>query len=157
DLDELELGKPAACGTLPEPLQSAYVIYTSGSTGRPKGVTISHTALANLLESMARELGLAPGDRLLAVTTVSFDIAALELLRPLAAGATIVLADQETAADGARLLELMRRSGATVMQATPATWQMLLAAGWPPAAGEAPGCPLKVVCGGEAMPASLAA
>ena len=128
----------------------AYVIYTSGSTGRPKGVQIPHRALSNFLYSMADEPGLTAEDVLLAVTTLSFDIAALEIFLPLIQGAKLVLASRETAADGVRLLETLDQCGATVLQATPATWRMLLAAGWQ-------GSPqLKALCGGEALPVWLA-
>ena len=128
----------------------AYVIYTSGSTGKPKGVEISHRALVNFLTSTLRTPGLTAKDTLLAVTTLAFDIAGLELFLPLMSGARVVIASNEQARDGARLLALMQRSEATVMQATPATWRMLLAAGWQ-------GDPhLKVLCGGEAWPRELA-
>jgi surfactin family lipopeptide synthetase A len=127
----------------------AYVLYTSGSTGKPKGVRISNRALVNFLCAMQREPGLDAGDTLLAVTTLSFDIAGLELFLPLISGARVVIAGREVAADGARLSSLLARSGATVMQATPATWRILLAAGWA-------GSPeLKILCGGEAWPADL--
>ncbi|MFP5286435.1 MAG: amino acid adenylation domain-containing protein, partial [Thermoanaerobaculia bacterium] len=127
----------------------AYVLFTSGSTGRPKGVQISHRALVNFLASMAEEPGLRETEVLLAVTTLSFDIAALELILPLTVGGRVAIAGREEAADGARLLE--RLSGASVLQATPATWRMLLDAGWT-------GSPdLRAFCGGEALPAALAA
>ena len=128
----------------------AYVIYTSGSTGRPKGVQIPHGALVNLL-SAAREL-VKPTheDTLLAVTTLSFDIAGLELWLPLMVGARIVLASSPTACDGARLATLLDRTQATIMQATPATWQLLLHSGWTGGSG------LKVLCGGEALSWKLA-
>ncbi|HYG64366.1 MAG TPA: amino acid adenylation domain-containing protein, partial [Thermoanaerobaculia bacterium] len=128
----------------------AYVIYTSGSTGRPKGVEVRHGGLAAFLDAMARRPGLAAGDVLLAVTTVSFDIAALELFLPLAVGARVALASRETAGDGALLAEEVRRSGATMLQATPSTWRMLLSSGWQGAPG------LTALCGGEALPADLA-
>ncbi|MCK6548886.1 amino acid adenylation domain-containing protein, partial [Myxococcota bacterium] len=132
------------------PEQLAYVIYTSGSTGRPKGVRIRHRAVANLLLSMAREPGIEPHDALLAVTTISFDIAALELYLPLVTGARVVLASREIAVDGARLESLLRSSGATILQATPSTWRMLILAGWT-------GSPnLKILVGGEALPSPLA-
>ncbi|HEY8602499.1 MAG TPA: amino acid adenylation domain-containing protein, partial [Thermomicrobiales bacterium] len=128
----------------------AYVIYTSGSTGRPKGVQIPQRALVNFLLSMARTPGLTRDDTLLAVTTLSFDIAALELFLPLIVGARVVIAGREVASDGARLLDLLDRSAATIMQATPATWRLLLAAGWH-------GSPhLRALCGGEALPRDLA-
>ena len=108
----------------------AYVIYTSGSTGKPKGVTIPHHAVVNLLSSMRKKPGLDATDALVAVTTLSFDIAALELFLPLCVGATLVIASREVAADGGQLLAKLRTSGATIMQATPVTWHMLLEAGW---------------------------
>ncbi len=134
----------------PSPDSLAYVLYTSGSTGRPKGVQIPQRALVNLLTSMRREPGLAAEDTFLAVTTLAFDIAALELFLPLTTGACVVIADREVAADGRRLARLLEDSSATVMQATPATWRMLLQAGWR-------GNPkLKVLCGGESLPRDLA-
>ncbi len=139
---------PLADTTTPDEL--AYVIYTSGSTGTPKGVEVRHRGVVNFLTSMAREPGMQSSDVVLAVTTLSFDIAVLELLLPLTAGATTVIADQETAGDGTRLLQLLKNSHATVMQATPATWRLLLAAGW--SGGEG----LKVLCGGEALSQELA-
>ncbi|HEV2736114.1 MAG TPA: non-ribosomal peptide synthetase, partial [Longimicrobiaceae bacterium] len=132
------------------PENLAYVIYTSGSTGRPKGVAVPHRAVVNFLESMRAAPGLAAGDTLLAVTTLAFDIAGLELLLPLTTGARVAIADRETASDGARLREVIAASGATVMQATPATWRMLLEAGWEGSPG------LRVLCGGEALPRELA-
>jgi amino acid adenylation domain-containing protein len=128
----------------------AYVIYTSGSTGRPKGVTVPRGALANFLGSMRREPGLAPSDVLAAVTTISFDIAGLELYLPLIVGARIELVSRETANDGMALAEQLDTYGATVLQATPATWRLLLEAGWRPAR------PLRAFCGGEPLPRDLA-
>jgi amino acid adenylation domain-containing protein len=135
----------------PGPWNLAYVIYTSGSTGRPKGVQISHAALTNFLASMAERPGLGSGDVLLSVTSLSFDIAGLEIYLPLLAGGRIVLASREQAADGHALRELIAASGATVLQATPATWRLLLDAGWTGGKG------LVALCGGEALPPSLAA
>jgi amino acid adenylation domain-containing protein len=129
---------------------SAYVIYTSGSTGRPKGVQIGHQALSNFLQSMGREPGLSAQDRLLAVTTISFDIAALELYLPLVNGACVVLASREAAMDGLQLQRLLVEQRITVMQATPTTWQMLVSSGW---AGKPD---LRILCGGEPLPRSLA-
>ncbi|XWK66649.1 AMP-binding protein [Tunturiibacter gelidiferens] len=128
----------------------AYVIYTSGTTGRPKGVAIEHNALMNLLRSMEREPGLSQSDVLVAVTTLAFDIAGLELLLPLLTGARLVIANEEEVADGYLLLQLLQRSKATVLQATPGTWRMLIDAGW------SRELPLKVLCGGEALPRDLA-
>jgi amino acid adenylation domain-containing protein len=128
----------------------AYVIYTSGSTGKPKGVEIPHRAVVNLLVSMSKKPGLKANDTLIAVTTLSFDIAGLELLLPLAVGAKLVIASREAAADGNLLLSRIASSGATVMQATPVTWKLLIEAGWE-------GKPaLKVLCGGEVFPRDLA-
>lgn len=136
--------------TLGTPENLAYVIFTSGSTGRPRGVQVSHAAVVNFLRSMARRPGVGPDDVLLAVTTLCFDIAVLELLLPLTVGARVVIASKEVASDGYRLREALRASRATVLQATPASWQMLLHAEWP---GE-PG--LKMLCGGETLPRTLA-
>nr|QEO74845.1 condensation domain-containing protein [uncultured bacterium] len=133
-----------------EPRGAAYVIYTSGSTGKPKGVAVPHRALVNFLTSMSRQPGLSSDDTLLAVTTLSFDIAGLELYLPLVTGARVLLASREMAADGARLLEALGE--ATVMQATPATWRLLLEAGWAPRQSPR----LKMLCGGEALPRELA-
>ncbi len=128
----------------------AYIIYTSGSTGRPKGVQISHGALNNFLTSMAERPGMDSGDTLLAVTTLSFDIAALELFLPLTLGARVEVASHEVGTDGIQLRKLLSDSGATVMQATPSTWQMLLDVGW---SGDNH---LKILCGGEALGRDLA-
>ena len=128
----------------------AYTIYTSGSTGKPKGVQVTHRNVVNLLCSMREKPGLQPHDRLLAVTTLSFDIAGLELFLPLITGAQVILASRTTTADGRLLLKLIKDSGATVLQATPATWRLLLEAGWTGAPG------FKILCGGEAFPRDLA-
>jgi len=128
----------------------AYVIYTSGSTGRPKGVEIQHKALVNFLHSMRQRPGLTPQDVLLSVTTISFDIAGLELFLPLIVGACVVIASREVALDGRRLMEQLENCGATVMQATPATWRMLIDVGW---SGRKD---LKILCGGEALSGELA-
>ncbi|HHO69806.1 MAG TPA: amino acid adenylation domain-containing protein [Gammaproteobacteria bacterium] len=135
----------------PAPEDIAYVIYTSGSTGKPKGVQVPHRCVVNFLLSMARQPGLDADDVLVAVTTLSFDIAVLELYLPLVVGGRIVLADADTARDGMALAALLEASGATVMQATPATWRMLVAAGWQGREG------FRALCGGEAMPRELAA
>src|SRR5206468_11710189 len=118
---------------LPETVTSdnlAYVIYTSGSTGRPKGVQITHAGVVSFLNAMATAPGLGAQDVLLSVTTLSFDIAGLELYLPLTVGARVELVGREAAAEGSQLRELLGRSAATVMQATPATWRLLLEAGW---------------------------
>lgn len=128
----------------------AYVIYTSGSTGKPKGVQVLHAAVVNFLESMRREPGITDQDTLLAVTTFSFDIAGLEVYLPLIVGACSVLVSRETASDGARLIAQLEATGATIMQATPATWRLLLNAGW---SGKQQ---LKLLCGGEALSRELA-
>ncbi len=136
---------------LPVPPDSlAYTIFTSGSTGRPKGVQVTHGAVVNFLRAMATWPGLGARDTLLSVTTLSFDIAALEIFLPLATGARVALAGRETVADGARLAAELERSGATAMQATPATWRLLLEAGWEGTPG------LQALCGGEALPRELA-
>jgi amino acid adenylation domain-containing protein len=128
----------------------AYVIYTSGSTGRPKGVVVPHGAVCNFLAAMRERPGLRAGERLLAVTTLSFDIAGLELFLPLVVGATVVIAAADDVIDGAALVALLRDRRIGVMQATPTTWHLLLDAGWVPAPG------FRALCGGEALPRALA-
>jgi non-ribosomal peptide synthetase component F len=108
----------------------AYVIYTSGSTGRPKGVQIEHRGVVNFLCAMRSRPGITAADVVLAITTISFDPSVLELLLPLTVGARIVIPTREEVTDARRLLEVLRRSAATILQATPTTWQLLLAAGW---------------------------
>src|SRR5436190_2771167 len=108
----------------------AYVIYTSGSTGRPKGVMIPHRALCNFLASMREVPGFDARDTLVSVTTPSFDIFGLELFLPLVTGGRVVLARRSTTADGSALAALLEASGATVVQATPANWRLLVDAGW---------------------------
>jgi amino acid adenylation domain-containing protein len=130
--------------------QAVYVMYTSGSTGVPNGVVVPHRALTNLLRSMQRAPGLTTADRLLSVTTLAFDIAGLELFLPLTTGASLMIAGQDTIVDAARLARQIERWRPTVMQATPATWRLLLESGWV-------GRPdLKVLCGGEALSVDLA-
>ena len=131
-------------------LNLAYVIYTSGSTGRPKGVQIPHHAVVNFLGAMAQEPGLGPDDVLVSVTTLSFDISGLELYLPLMVGACVVIATREEVTDGQQLQALLEAERATVMQATPATWRLLLEAGW-----TGPG--LRMLCGGEGVPQELSA
>src|SRR5262249_32554991 len=136
---------------LASPDNLAYVIYTSGSTGKPKGVQVSQRGMVNFLSSMRHRPGLTAQDTLLAVTTISFDIAGLELFLPLTVGARIVLISREVARDGLQLKKVLESSGATVMQATPTTWRLLLEAGWS-------GSPqLTILCGGEALSWDLAA
>jgi len=153
DSDWAEIGQQSAIR--PElklnPENRAYVIYTSGSTGKPKGVEIPHRAVVNFLTTMAEKPGLNGDDRLLAITTLSFDIAGLEMYLPLTQGASLEIVSREVAADGKQLLEKLTNSCATVMQATPATWRMLLEAGW---TGDRR---LKILIGGEAVSQKLAA
>ncbi|HXU44819.1 MAG TPA: amino acid adenylation domain-containing protein, partial [Thermoanaerobaculia bacterium] len=137
-------------GARPRPDNLAYVLYTSGSTGRPKGVEVTHRGVVNFLAAMQELLRLGPDDRLLAVTTLSFDIAGLELYLPLATGGRVEIASRATAADGVRLARALRETDATAMQATPATWAMLLESGWRGDRG------LLMLCGGEALPRPLA-
>ncbi len=129
----------------------AYVIYTSGSTGKPKGVQVLHRGVVNFLDSMKQQPGISPDDRLLSVTTLSFDIAVLELFLPLIVGARVVLLSREAAMDGRKLARTISNLGITVMQATPATWRLLLEAGWE---GNQT---MKVLSGGEAISRELAA
>lgn len=152
DRDRVSIGQQAASNPLDEITASnmAYVIYTSGSTGRPKGTVISRSALLNLLLSMRETLDISADDVLLAVTTLSFDIATLEMLLPLIVGARVEIAKREQAIDPVQLGDRISETGATVMQATPATWHMLVECGWK---GNSR---LKVLSGGEALPRALA-
>ena len=133
----------------PGPESLAYVIYTSGSTGKPKGVEVTHQGFTNFLLSFRDEPGMKPDDVLLAITTISFDIAGLEMFLPLITGAHSVIASREAAMQPDRLQSLMVEHGVTFMQATPATWRLLLDAGWE---GKQD---LKILCGGEALPPDL--
>ena len=128
----------------------AYILYTSGSTGRPKGVRVPVAAVVNFLWSVRADPGLSANDRVIALTTLSFDIAVLELWLPLVCGARIVLASRDVAADGGQLRRLVEDEGVTLMQATPTTWRLLLAAGWQGSTG------FRALCGGEAFPPDLA-
>lgn len=157
-LDDLPLVMLAECTAAPaalpdrvEPEDLAYILYTSGSTGRPKGVPIPHRALANFLASMGRAPGFSADDRLLALTTVAFDIAALELFAPLVAGGQIVLAHSGAGLDGKGLAAMIDDHDITVMQATPAGWRVLRDSGWSGRAG------LRMLSGGEALDSALAA
>ncbi|MHB8624401.1 MAG: non-ribosomal peptide synthetase [Sulfuricaulis sp.] len=132
------------------PDDPAYIIYTSGSTGRPKGVVIQHRAVVNLLCAMRREPGITGEDTVLSVTTIAFDLAVAELFLPLIVGAKLILANEQEMSDGAGLIQLLRRHHVTFLQATPVTWQLLLETGWRGTP------PLKMLCGGEAMPRKLA-
>ncbi|MET0330179.1 MAG: amino acid adenylation domain-containing protein [Dyella sp.] len=132
------------------PESVAYLIFTSGSTGRPKGVRVPHRSTSNFLTSMQHVPGIAPDDRLVAVTTLSFDIAFMELMLPLSVGAEIVLADHDDVRDGAALRRLIEQSQTTMMQATPAGWRILLDSGWNGRAD------FRAVSGGEPLPLDLA-
>jgi amino acid adenylation domain-containing protein len=138
--------RPRALVT-PEDL--AYVIYTSGSTGQPKGVQLCHRNVVNFLCSMAEQPGFSGRDTIVAVTTLSFDIAVLELLLPITVGGQVVIAKREVAVDPERLSALIEESRATVLQATPATWRLLLDSGWRGNPG------LKILVGGEAWSPEL--
>ena len=128
----------------------AYVLYTSGSTGKPKGVQIAHHSLVNLMYSFQKSPGITANDITLAVATISFDIAGIDIYLPLCSGAKIIMADSITAKDGRALLDIVRNEGVTILQATPYTWRMMLEVGW------AEHLPLKVFCGGEALAKDLA-
>jgi amino acid adenylation domain-containing protein len=139
--------------TLPDgagPADPAYVIYTSGSTGEPKGVVVPHGSVCNVLRSMQDRPGFGSGDRLLAVTTLSFDIAVLELLLPLTVGGQVVMATQSEQGDGDALKALLEEQRITVMQATPSTWQLMIDSGWGGTGG------LRAWVGGETLSRELA-
>lgn len=128
----------------------AYILYTSGSTGKPKGVIVNHKNLVNFLYGMKIQPGINENDKLLSITTISFDIAGLELFLPLIFGATVVFAENDITCDGQLLLKVLEEKEITILQATPTIWQMLLDSGW-----KNP-LQLKALCGGEAMPLNLA-
>lgn len=150
DANAIALAPTAAPGLEVAPDELAYVIYTSGSTGKPKGVEVEHRNLVAFLEAMQREPGLRAGETLLAVTTPSFDIAGLELWLPLSVGGRVLIASRQDTLDGKRLAALLDQYFVSMLQATPATWRLMLESGW---AGKPD---LRALCGGEAMPFDLA-
>ena len=152
DLNEFDWDGEGETVELPVVSQKdlSYVLYTSGSTGKPKAVAIDHRALVNLLESIRREMEFHEGDRVLAVSSLSFDITELDIYLPLISGASLTLASREAATDGNRIAKLIETSCSTFMQATPATWRLLVEAGWQ---GKAD---LKILSGGERLPRALA-
>ncbi|MEO6366659.1 MAG: non-ribosomal peptide synthetase, partial [Steroidobacteraceae bacterium] len=155
DLRSLDADQPVDAAVLarlpiPSGTDLAYLLYTSGSTGTPKGVRIPQRAVVNFLESMRRAPGMNAGTRLAAVTTVSFDISVLELFLPLVAGGTAVIVPREVAMDGHALRVLLEQQDISMMQATPATWRLLIEAGWRGGRG------FHALCGGEALPDDLA-
>jgi amino acid adenylation domain-containing protein len=129
----------------------AYILYTSGSTGKPKGVQIAHHSLVNFILSCQKKPGITAADKTLAVATISFDIAGLDIYLPLSVGAELVVADSLTAKDGRAVLDIVRNQGITILQATPYTWRMMLEVDWDEK------LPLKVFTGGEALAKDLAA
>jgi len=127
----------------------AYVLYTSGSTGKPKGVMVKQKGVVNVTTWFADQLKLSPSSRVLALTTLCFDISVLEVFMPLIRGATLVLAKSSTQKNPFRLLEYLEEAKVTVMQATPTTYEMMLATGWK---GDAS---IDFLVGGEAFRPSL--
>jgi len=155
DQDQAELAamsamRPGRDPGAATPDTSAYIIYTSGSTGRPKGVQVTHSGIANLFASLTRAPGISATDTLVAVTTISFDIAIFELMLPLTVGARVVIATRDQARDSGALRILLESSRATVMQATPAGWRILLESGWEGHKG------FKAISGGEPLAPDLA-
>jgi len=144
DINQDNLGKTTGSTNL------AYVIYTSGSTGKPKGVMLTHQSVNNLLQSMGKQPGLSEHDILMAVTTISFDISVLDLFLTLTSGAKMILANDEMIKDGYLLFNRMKEYQVTVLQATPATWKILLSCGWEKMDQ------LRAFCGGEALTTDLA-
>jgi amino acid adenylation domain-containing protein len=147
DLETLPGVEPSGTSSLDA---LAYVIYTSGSTGEPKGVEIPHRALANTLAAVGEVIGISAEDRWLSVTSLSFDIAILELLLPLCSGASVVVADANEVRVGRRLAELVEETEATIMQATPSMWRLMTESGW---VGHDR---LRALCGGEILSRTLA-
>ncbi|MFV3415781.1 amino acid adenylation domain-containing protein [Pseudomonas nitroreducens] len=151
DWAQLDIYADSDLHNLATPDDLAYVIYTSGSTGKPKGVAVRHGGVVNFMLSMAREPGLQAQDRVLALTSLSFDISALELYLPLLVGGRVVLVDRDVARDPSRLLGVALEQGVTVIQATPSTWTLLSGHEDFP---RLTGC--RFFCGGEALSAELA-
>jgi amino acid adenylation domain-containing protein len=157
DLPLLTVDEPApSTGTLPalasdiQMRDLAYTIYTSGTTGKPKGVRITHGALLNLICSIWQRPGVSLSDKTLAVAPISFDIATMDMFLPICSGGTLVIASREEAVDPFALADLIQQNDITVLQATPATWRMMLTSGW---TGKRD---LKMISGGEALPRELA-
>jgi amino acid adenylation domain-containing protein len=148
--DDIAAASSQPFPTEPAPTDAVYVLYTSGSTGKPKGVQIHHRGLVNFLWSMRSEPGIRESDVLLAVTTLSFDIAEMELLLPIVSGARVHIATGDESRDPKKLSRLIDSSGATILQATPGQWRMLLDSGWKGKAG------FKMLCGGEPLRPPLA-
>lgn len=148
-----QLSEEDAFRSLPatiDPHDLAYTIYTSGTTGKPKGVRVRHRALTNLVCSMWRQPGISESDRTLAVAPISFDIATMDMFLPICSGGTVVIANRQDAADPYRLALLIKEHDITCLQATPATWRMLVSSGWK---GKRD---LKMISGGEALSRELA-
>ncbi len=150
DWQEISSHDPQFKITEHSPKDLAYTIYTSGSTGKPKGVEISHGAVVNFLHSAAQKPGITSKDVMLAVATLSFDIAVLDIFLPLMAGGKVVLVSSDIAKDGFELQNLLMQSKATIMQGTPATWRILLDSGWKGSDQ------FKIICGGELLPRDFA-
>lgn len=151
DLAGVAPAKSGCASAAAHPDDLAFVIFTSGSTGRPKGVAIRHGGLTNCLAFLRNEIAPTPADVVLGLTTVSFDIAAVEMFLPLISGACVSLIGRDVATDGRLLARAIGNSGATILQATPATWQLLLESGWTPAAG------MRIISGGEVLTPAIAA
>ena len=146
---EIEALETTAVDSKASSADTCYVIYTSGSTGKPKGVNVPHGPVVNFLRSMQKEPGFGENDSILAITTLSFDIAVLELYLPTTSGGTVHIASQSVAMDGSKIVEKLDEHNISLMQATPATWRMMIQSGWK---GNKT---LKVLCGGEPMPEDL--
>ena len=150
DWPEIERHSALAPDIASDPERLAYVIYTSGSTGRPKGVEIRHRSVVNLISDMRERFGVGDGDVMANLTTAAFDLSVPDFYLPLCSGAKLVVVAREETLDTALLAERLERCGATVVQATPTTWQLLLDTGWPGSSR------MRIVCGGEALPRELA-
>jgi amino acid adenylation domain-containing protein len=150
DRERLDAAPDGPLDLAVDPDALAYVIYTSGSTGQPKGVEIRHRSVANLIAAMRERPGIGEDDVLANLTTPSFDLSVPDWYLPLTTGARLAIVPREATLDGVHLADWLTRIGATMVQATPTTWQMLVDAGWTGSEQ------LKIVCGGEALPRGLA-
>lgn len=130
--------------------QVVYILYTSGSTGKPKGVQITQSALVHFLWAMQAEIAFTSQDLILAITPFTFDISGLEIYLPLITGGSLVLLSESDRTDTAQIAKNILQFQVTMMQATPALWQMLINSGWSNPSK------IKMLCGGEGLSTALA-
>lgn len=128
DLFDMKLyqGDSVKLKNIASPDNLAYAIYTSGSTGKPKGVAIRHRNAVNFFKGMRERVDFSPGKKILAVTTLCFDIFLLETLLPLSIGLHLVVADEAEQKDPELLRELIIEHEINLLQLTPSRLKLLL-------------------------------